>query len=525
MTKRRADAALRRSIAALGLGLALALAARADVVYLRSGGKVEGVVVSDAPDAVKVKTRFGVQTIARSDVDRIEKKETPEQVYAKRLAALRGDDVAGLLELAQFCKEKDLVAEWKATLEKVIAADPKNAEAQTALGRVEYEGAWITPAEKAAREKQKDVAAKRAAGLVEYQGRWVSKEEKEALEKGLVQVDGKWVTEAEAMTKQGLVNVGGKWVRAEEQEAIVAAKEASDLTGATFCTETTARFTIVSAGTPANAKEVGVALEKGLARFLEVFAPKIDPLDGKRMFVLLLESKEDYEKYCEFFGKKFNLGPGWAKVVRVAGGFYHYQPCASVDFRGGRTEKSLVNSSVHKLGHVLINRHHFGYNYVPAWLDEGFAAWLEHEVLKQNLTYCFSTSYGQYGGGGNYGNEKAAGKTVKIVGNEPTMKDVVRMLVGSGKDRPLQALLPLDLPEIGFDETSKAANVIDFLIREDATKFDRFLERMRSRMPHFETKITPGIRSDVQMEALQAIYGTGPAEIDARWRAAVKRGD
>ncbi|MBI1849844.1 MAG: hypothetical protein HYR85_05820 [Planctomycetes bacterium] len=330
------------------------------------------------------------------------------------------------------------------------------------------------------------------------------------------------MTEAVAMEKKGFVNVGGEWVRKDQQEAAARAKEAGDLLGVRFCTETTERFTIVSACSPENAKEVGAALEKGLATFLKIFAPKEDPFEGKRMFVLLLEEREHYAKYCDFFGAQNHLGPGWAKVVRVAGGFYHYQPCSSVDYRGGRTEKSLVNSSVHKLGHVLINRLHFGYNYVPAWLDEGFAAWLEHEVLNENYTFCFSTSYGQYGGGGNYGNEKTT-KGAKIVGDEPKMEDLVRMLVSGGKDKSILSLLPLDLPEIGYDETTKAWSVITFLIKDDAAKFDAFLARVRGRMPRFETTVKPGMRSDVQLEAFKAVYGVDVGEIEKRWRESIKR--
>ncbi|MBI1850623.1 MAG: hypothetical protein HYR85_09800, partial [Planctomycetes bacterium] len=141
--KRRLWAALASAIVLVALG------ARADVVYLRAGGKVEGVVVSEGSDSVQVKTRFGMQTIARVDVLRIEKKDTPEQIYAQRLASLKADDVAGFLDLARFCKENKLTVEWKAALEKVVSLDSDNAEAQTGLGRVKFDGAWMTPAEKA----------------------------------------------------------------------------------------------------------------------------------------------------------------------------------------------------------------------------------------------------------------------------------------------------------------------------------------------------------------------------------------
>jgi tetratricopeptide (TPR) repeat protein len=60
-----------RSIAAF---LLLASAALADVVHLKSGGKLEGRVTEEG-DSVKVDTGYGTVTLKRADVDRIEKKE------------------------------------------------------------------------------------------------------------------------------------------------------------------------------------------------------------------------------------------------------------------------------------------------------------------------------------------------------------------------------------------------------------------------------------------------------------------
>lgn len=54
--------------------LALGSIASADVVYLKNGGKIEG-LVTDAGETYKVDTGYGTLTLKKEEVDRIEKKE------------------------------------------------------------------------------------------------------------------------------------------------------------------------------------------------------------------------------------------------------------------------------------------------------------------------------------------------------------------------------------------------------------------------------------------------------------------
>lgn len=65
--------------------LILAGFAHADVIHLKSGGKIEGRVTEDG-DSIKVDTGHGTVTIKRIDIDRIEKKEfvAPEKPAFKR---------------------------------------------------------------------------------------------------------------------------------------------------------------------------------------------------------------------------------------------------------------------------------------------------------------------------------------------------------------------------------------------------------------------------------------------------------
>jgi hypothetical protein len=142
----------------------------ADVVYMKDGSVLEGTVSEDG-DSVTVSVRNGAVTVRKSGVERIEPKQVPWEEYAERAARIDETDVKGHLELALWCKGKNLKAEMAAELNKVIARDADNETARKELGHVKYNGAWMTEA-----------AAYEAQGLVNYMGEWIPRGQKELRE-------------------------------------------------------------------------------------------------------------------------------------------------------------------------------------------------------------------------------------------------------------------------------------------------------------------------------------------------------
>lgn len=156
------------TLAAALLALALSGAARGDVIYLRSGAKVEGKAeVRD--DVVVVHRGSGKFTYPRSMVVRIERAPTPEEVYAGKAKDLAGDDLDGHLELARWCREKGLATRMEAECEAVLAIEPEHEEAHRMLGHVQHEGQWMTLEE-----------SMKAQGYAFVDGRWISPAEQEA---------------------------------------------------------------------------------------------------------------------------------------------------------------------------------------------------------------------------------------------------------------------------------------------------------------------------------------------------------
>lgn len=177
-------------------------AAAADVVHYKDGRTLEGEILERTAQAVKVKTAFGTITVELSKIDHIETKLTPAQELAARRSATRDDDAAALFALADWAGEHGLRTERTALLREVIAADPQHPGANEALGRVLVEGTWLDPADVEA-HLAKLAEEKRAQGLVQYEGEWIPEDEA-MRRRGFVLHDGEWKPQREVLTLEAI---------------------------------------------------------------------------------------------------------------------------------------------------------------------------------------------------------------------------------------------------------------------------------------------------------------------------------
>ncbi len=117
-----------------------------------------------------------------------------------------GKDVTALLEVAEWAKEKGLVADRRRILNDIIKQDPDNGPAHEALGFVKYEGEWMTKS-KAEGLREKALAAEmKAKGLIEVDGVWVTKDEEADAKKGIFMHDGERVSKSDKLALvQGMI--------------------------------------------------------------------------------------------------------------------------------------------------------------------------------------------------------------------------------------------------------------------------------------------------------------------------------
>ena len=158
------------SAAAVLAATVTVLPATADEVFLKGGGRLQGVVVERTEKAIVVETGPGRVTFPLSIVARVVEGRSPLEVYRERAAELAMDDAAGWASLARWADERDLPTQSREAWAQSLRGNPSNPEANEALGRVQLNGAWVAEEE-----------AFRARGYVPYDGRWVTPAEHEAL--------------------------------------------------------------------------------------------------------------------------------------------------------------------------------------------------------------------------------------------------------------------------------------------------------------------------------------------------------
>jgi hypothetical protein len=156
------------------LGIAvIALAAAplyADVVYLRGGGQITGQIVERTVDSVTVDVGGGTLTARMSSVVRIEETVSPLQEYRARAARIPEGDTEAWRELARWATSGALGTMASQAWSRVVEILPEDAEANRALGRVQYGGKWVTEEE-----------SFRARGFVEFEGEWMTPGERQAI--------------------------------------------------------------------------------------------------------------------------------------------------------------------------------------------------------------------------------------------------------------------------------------------------------------------------------------------------------
>jgi hypothetical protein len=131
---------------------------------------MEGRIVNRSDDSVEIDVGAGSLTLPMSNVDRIEEGRSPLDDYDERAGKLAANDRNGWLELARWASGKGLGAQSRQAYEQVLKIDPDDAEANRAVGRVQYEGRWMSEDD-----------AYRAQGYVMFEGHWTTPAEQQSI--------------------------------------------------------------------------------------------------------------------------------------------------------------------------------------------------------------------------------------------------------------------------------------------------------------------------------------------------------
>jgi hypothetical protein len=143
----------------------------ADTVYLKSGGKVSGRIVSRSETEVQVNAGAGIVTLPMAKVDRIVEGSSALEEYARRAAMLEPRDAAGWRELGRWAQSQSLNTQAQQAYQKVLEISPNDPEANQAIGKVQAGGRWVDEEE-----------SYRARGYVKFEGDWMTPAEQQAIQ-------------------------------------------------------------------------------------------------------------------------------------------------------------------------------------------------------------------------------------------------------------------------------------------------------------------------------------------------------
>lgn len=155
-------------IAALGISTAAA-----DEIQLTNGRKITGKVTKKDSANVVIEVGAGTITLEAKQVSAVNPGRTAIDEYQDKWNAVKSSTRASdFLGLARWAEENKLTRYLPELYGKVIALEPDNGQARAALRHEKMGGKWMTYEE-----------AQTARGLVHVEGRWITKAEVQLIEK------------------------------------------------------------------------------------------------------------------------------------------------------------------------------------------------------------------------------------------------------------------------------------------------------------------------------------------------------
>ena len=499
-------------------GLALA-----DDIYSKQGGRVfarDVMVIAEGEKVVYVDKSLKRRSFPAKMIGRVEKKRCVVHEFVEKQEAAK--DATAVAALAVWAVDrkfhKDVI---RSLYERALNLDKNNEAANQALGRVQYEGEWMSPAERDARAADDEAAAKRAQGLVKWKDQWVTPEDKEKLDQGLRKYKGRWMTEDEIKESQGLVKYKGKWVKKDDlavAQLLGPARKDTGL-GNQLQLKQSPNYAIMGDLPPDQLAILSKTMERLYMEWVRVFpdAKGSDILDGKHRVYVFRKSRP-YRKLVRARFQRLKLEGG------VSARFLKHEEA--------RMKMRLRETSFWDVQPVVVSGHvqmpdpfeglrahcvHFGANTLATrytrlrfptwWMNEGLAYYFEKKVTGSIQTFSADV------GGTKYADQGPGSDNQPSPWLDATRwHSLILGLVRGNRDTKLDRMKGKNLYEkknrLSVPELAKGYTVVTFLIRDDAKKFAAFYRDAKN-----------GDGNEVERETSAVIKHYGSyREIDKRWR-------
>lgn len=497
----------RRALASLALLLVAVLAAtaRGDVVHLKNGARLEGTVVGEDEQGIRIQTKFGLQTFARADVLKVERGETPAQELARREQALPRGDAEACFELALFAGQNGMERDQLRLLKRAVRDNPLHEGAHHLLGNVRYQGRFVTVAERDRLLQEARAAEMRAQGLVEHEGRFVTPEEKQKLEQGLVLRDGEWISAHEAKVRDGFVQVDGRWVAGHEHWIDALTAEVEQVIGQPLTVVRMDHVVIYTDVEGEFAGKLAKLLEKGFLGFAEEFGTglELDWLGGRRVDVFAFRLRFAYEKFVEWVGAERSMGSTWAERAKRVVSVYRFDDWTmGATYMANRGQEHTAAHCANMLGHVLINRYRFDGQLLPPFFDEAFAALFEYDLLGRNVVFSLGT--GRY--------ERSLQKEELKFFEDGQWAEALRESMRRLADTPLEQAVRRDFTDLVQMDVAKGMCLLRRWRTTGPDRVRTFFDALRARWP--DGNLPPG-HVKVQEAIVHAFHAVEEKDVGA----------
>lgn len=147
--------------------------ARADLVKLANGGELRGKIIAptETRDRIRLETLTGaIVVVEKTETQFVTTRSLTIEEYETRSRKIE-DTVDAHWELAEWCRQRGLTKQREIQLVRVTELDPDHDKAQTILGRVWHQGAWV--------DKDELMTSQ---GYVKYKNKYITPQELEVIE-------------------------------------------------------------------------------------------------------------------------------------------------------------------------------------------------------------------------------------------------------------------------------------------------------------------------------------------------------
>ena len=137
---------------------------------MKGGGRLTGQISSQNEESVSIDIGAGTMTVPMSSVVDVQRGASPLHEYRDRASKLAADDIEGWRELGRWANQKGLSVQAREAYSRVHKANPDDLDANRAMGLVQYQGRWMSEDE-----------AYKAQGYVKFGGEWMTPAERDAV--------------------------------------------------------------------------------------------------------------------------------------------------------------------------------------------------------------------------------------------------------------------------------------------------------------------------------------------------------